>query len=214
MKIIIFFFKDCQKSTNPAHSAFAPFPPPALPRCHKLPNEHLHYFTPSCPILLFCVSCSSVRSFPVAHPLYHILAAPPFPNQPDEHISAGWWWISSIIFLLPHCSSWGARTQGGTWTDGKFFEKLLFFSDRRHLCVHSNCGKGFLDWPRMLLIASGCPEQGFWLPQPTVTADRGKATKKAKRQNIVVSFDFGCCVFWVFWLLYLLSLFILIVVSF
>ena len=72
---------------------------------------------------------------------------------------------------------------------------FVFFS----LCVHSNCGKGFLDWPRMLLIASGCPEQGFWLPQPTVTADRGKATKKAKRQNIVVSFDFGCCVFWVFW---------------
>ena len=96
--VLIYFMKDKNN----------PFLLQKLPKNQQIPpTQLLHLFHPllylvaincptsiytilhPCPILLFCVSCSSVRSFPVVHPLYHILAAPPFPNQPDEHISAG-----------------------------------------------------------------------------------------------------------------------------
>ena len=43
------------RSTNRAHSAFAPFSPPPLPRSHKLPNERFTlFYTPAlfCPFLL------------------------------------------------------------------------------------------------------------------------------------------------------------------
>lgn len=58
-------------------------------------------------------------------------------------------------------NKWERNLQVGDESSQHVF---LCFLPPNRLCVQSNCGKGFLDCPRMFLIACGCRRRVFWLP--------------------------------------------------
>ena len=234
MKIIIFFFKDCQKSTNPAHSAFAPFPPPVLPRCHKLPNEHLHYFTPlSCfTLLCFVLKCPIL---PSCSPSLPYSSCSPFP-QPARWTHQRRLMMNLLNYLSPaallQLGSTHARWDLNGW---KILRKaFVFLTGGISVCAEQL-------WKRVPWLAADAfdcqrlPRARLLIASTNCHRRSGEGNKKGKETKyccvfwfwllcllsllIVVSFEsfyFDCCVFLVFWfwLLCLLSLLILIVVSF
>ena len=133
MKIKNFFFKDCQKSTNPAHSAFAPFPPPVLPRCHKLPNEHLHYFTPLSYFTLLCF----VLKCPIhsCSPSLPYSRCSPFSPTSQMNTSAQADDESPQLSFSCRTAPVGEHARKVGLERMENSSKSFCFSDRRHLCV-------------------------------------------------------------------------------